>query len=275
MPITNKVTRLTKGQITFFKTFGFIVLRKLFTEYEMGVIEEEHRIALATAFPDEPFSEKIGGQWTRMNDENYPFYASLPEDPRILTPAQQLCGDDVIGNGTDAHFAGGDTPWHTDGWEQEVNNKLEGIKYHFTLDQVTAKTGALRFIPGSHLLRGEKRTLFGKSIDDMPSEDVPSHPASTQPGDIVVFDIRVWHASFGGAPDRRTSNIEYFSNPKTSQEETRLRDIGRLESNSRNANKYTFSKNWLHNPHASSYRNRWIKRLTEIGYFNQPGVGEF
>ena len=126
-----------------------------------------------------------------------------------------------------------------------------------------------------YLLRSEERTLFCKFIDDMSPEDVPCYPASTQPGDIIAFDIRIWHASFGGAPDRRTSNIEYFSNPNTSHEETRLRDIGRLESNSRNANKYTFPKNWLHNPHASSYRKRWIKRLTEIGYFHQPGVGEF
>jgi len=160
MSDTNKVTGLTKSQITFFKIFGFIVLRNLFTEYEMRVIEEEHRNGLASAFPDEPFSEKIGGQWTRMNDENYPFYASLPEDPRVLIPAQQLCGEDVIGNGTDAHFAGGDTPWHTDGWDQEVSKKQQAVKYHFTLDLVTAETGALRFIPGSHLLRGEERTLL-------------------------------------------------------------------------------------------------------------------
>ena len=70
------------------------------------------------------------------------------------------------------------------------------------------------------------------------------------------------------APDRRTSNIEYFPNPNTSEAETMLCNIGRLQSNSRNANKYTFSKNWLDNPHGSSDRNQWIKRLTEIGYFN-------
>ena len=88
----------------------------------------------------------------------------------------------------------------------------------------------------------------------------------------LIFGI--CHGSLGGAPDRRTSNIEYFANQNTSEAEPMLCNIGRLESNSRNANKYTFSKNWLDNPLNSSDRNRWIKRLTEITYFDQPGVGE-
>ena len=275
MSTSNNTPGLTQRQMEFFRTFGFFVFRELFTEHEMKVIQQEHQSGLSSAFPDEAFSDEIAGQWTRMNDENTPCYASMPEDPRVLVPAQQLCGKDVIGNGTDAHFALGNTNWHADtGWQPDFIEKREAVKYHFTLDPVTAETGALRFVPGTHLLRGKERVLFGQNIDEMSPEDVPCHAAATHPGDVIIFDIRIWHASIGGPPGRRTSNIEYFSNPDTEEAAEKLREIGRLQANSRNANKYTFSKNWIENPHDSPHRTTWIKKLMDIGYFDQPGVGE-
>ena len=53
-----------------------------------------------------------------------------------------------------------------------------------------------------------------------------------------------------------------------------LRELGRLEANSRNAHKYTYPRNWLDNPRDSPVRRRWIERYLEIGFLDQPGVGE-
>ena len=139
------------------------------------------------------------GQWTRMMNEETPFFASLPEDPRFLTPAQQICGEDVLGNGTDAHFSVGNTDWHSDSnWQPDSEEVQLAVKYHFHLDPVTAETGALRFIPGSHLLRGADREIFQEALDKVPLESVPCQAVPTQPGDVVLFDIRTWHASLGG-----------------------------------------------------------------------------
>ena len=83
---------LKQNQLHFFKTFGYAVLRKLLKPDELEIIGGEHRDGLAAAFPEEPFDGTLG-QWTRMMNEETPFFASLNEDRRFLTPAQQICGD--------------------------------------------------------------------------------------------------------------------------------------------------------------------------------------
>ena len=265
---------LTDDQLRFFKSFGYAVIRGLLRPEDLETIQREHRQGLRAAFPNEPFDGLLG-QWTRMSNEDTPFFASLPEDPRFHRPAQQIGGDDVLGNGTDAHFAVGNTNWHADtGWQPDAVNEQRGIKYHFHLDSVRAETGALRFIPGSHLLRGSERKSFGESIENVPVADVPCQPVPTDPGDVILFDIRTWHASFGGRPGRRTCNVEYFCNPNTVESIDLLREIGQLQANSRNAHKYTYPKNWLVNHNKSAIRQRWIDRYKEIGFFKQSGVGE-
>ncbi len=272
--MTDQTSALDESQLHFFKTFGYIVLRQLLTPDELEVVEREHREGLAAAFPDEPFDGTIG-QWTRMMNEETPFFAALTEDPRFLTPAQQICGEDVLANGTDAHFSVGNTDWHSDsGWQPDSVDVQLAVKYHFHLDAVTGETGALRFIPGSHLLRGRERHMFGEAIEEVPVEDVPCQAVPTQPGDVIAFDIRTWHASSGGRPGRRACNAEYFRNPDTPRGIELLREIARLQSGSRNAHQYIYPANWLANPHGSRLRQRWIDRYLEIGFLDQPGVGE-
>ena len=215
--MTDHSPGLSESQLHLFKTFGYVVLKGLLTADDLEIIEREHRDGLAAAFPDEPF-DGVLTQWTRMINEDTPLFASLNEDPRFLTPAQQICGEDVLGNGTDAHYYVGNTEWHSDaGWQPSAVDVQRAVKYHFHLDTVTAETGALRFIPGSHLLRGPKRQMFGEAIEKTPAEDVPCQAVPTQPGDVIAFDIRTWHATMGGSPGRRTCNVEYFGNPDTTQ----------------------------------------------------------
>ena len=147
---------------------------------------------------------------------------------------------DVLGNGTDAHFSVGNTDWHSDSnWQRNSEKVQLAVKYHFHLDPVTAETGALRFIPGSHLLKGAEREMFQEALDKVSLESVPCQPVPTQPGDVVLFDIRTWHASLGGMPGRRVCNAEYFRNPDTTEGIEMLREIARLQSGSRNAHQFT------------------------------------
>lgn len=272
--MTDQTLGLNGNQLHFFKTFGYVVLRKLLKQDELDIISQEHRDGLAAAFPDEPFDGTLG-QWTRMMNEETPFFASLTEDPRFLTPAQQICGANVLGNGTDAHFSVGNTDWHSDSnWQPDSEDVQLAVKYHFHLDPVTAETGALRFIPGSHLLRGADRERFQEALGKVTLEDVPCQAVPTQPGDVIAFDIRTWHASLGGSPGRRVCNAEYFRNPDTTEGIELLREIARLQAGSRNAHQFTYPKNWLANPYGSAVRQRWIDRLLEINFLNQPGVGE-
>ena len=129
-----------------------MVLRRFLGAEDLEHLARDHKEALDTQYPPE---RKDGSErlWTRMFDESTPFAASLMEDLRFLKPAQKICGDGVLGIGTDVNRYVGDTGWHPDtGDERQI-----AVKYIFYLDPVDASTGALRVIPGSHLLRGAER----------------------------------------------------------------------------------------------------------------------
>ena len=101
---------------------------------------------------------------------------------------------------------------------------------------------------------------------------------ATEPGDIIIFDIRTWHASHGGNDNRRALNLDYFSNPQSPAEIEKIRQLGLGQAGSikhfKPRRQYNYSRNWLNNPHDNPARQRWIDRFEEIGYLDQPGVGE-
>ncbi|HIB86266.1 TPA: hypothetical protein EYO57_03495 [Candidatus Poribacteria bacterium] len=264
---------LCEDQLQFFATFGYIVLQQLLTPEDLEILAAEIDQGLDVQFPHKPF-DGSQRQWSRMTDETTPFSASLMEDVRFLTPAQQICGEDVLGIGIDANHYVGDTGWHSDtGNPQQI-----AVKYIFYLDPVTAKTGALRVIPGSHLLQETERRIFAKGIQNTPLQEVPCQTINTNPGDVIAFDVRTWHASYGGSQNRRACNLDYFQNPKASDDIELLLQLGRSHAGSINhfdtKRKFNYSKNWLKNPHQSQIRQRWIDRFHEIGYLDQPGVAE-
>ena len=145
-------TALTQEQLRFFEAFGYLVLRQFLGANDVEHLDRDHRDGLAAQYAPERHdgSERL---WTRLTDEGTPYGASLMEDPRFLTPAQQICGEDVLGIGVDVNRYIGTTGWHPDTPDETRN----AVKFIFYLDPLDADTGALRVIPGSHLLRGRSQ----------------------------------------------------------------------------------------------------------------------
>jgi ectoine hydroxylase-related dioxygenase (phytanoyl-CoA dioxygenase family) len=95
---------------------------------------------------------------------------------------------------------------------------LHHVKLSFYLDTLRENTGAIRVIPGTHFFS----ETFGRTVrrklldpDKIPDEfgvagpDIPSVPLETDPGDLVVWDFRTVHASYGGAHRRRLFSINF------------------------------------------------------------------
>jgi hypothetical protein len=68
--------------------------------------------------------------------------------------------------------------------------------------------------------------------------DLPAFPLETDPGDVILFNQNLWHASFGGGIGRRMLSLSYFANPTTEDH------IGYLRWNYTNAFKHM--KGWSH-----------------------------
>ena len=97
----------------------------------------------------------------------------------------------------------------------------ESLKIAFYLDPVTRDTGCLRVIPGSvhPATRSSRRctkpcrsrrAAGPRSSGASPAADVPAYPIESEPGDMLLFNHRIKHSSWGGGDRRRmfTLNME-------------------------------------------------------------------
>ena len=256
---------LTEQQVVHFSTFGFLVFRQMFSPDELKIIHAEFDQALESAYRHAPFNG-TKRHWVTMMGRETPFFASLLEDPRFCDVAEQLYGEDALGVITDANRYVGDSAWHPD----TGSLHQYGVKFAYYLDPVGAESGALRVIPGSHKnpLHSEVAEYLGKSGG---IRDVPGYVCESEPGDVVAFDLRLWHGSCGGSNDRRMCTTVYYNNPKTPEEEEVTR---KQAANTPGFLAYfdrpddpLYDPHWVANQEGSPKRQRWIDRLRELGFF--------
>ncbi|MDA0989171.1 MAG: phytanoyl-CoA dioxygenase family protein [Verrucomicrobia bacterium] len=264
---------LTPEQITFFKTFGYLVWRNFFSASELDAINREFDQAMTDQYSHRPY-DGTERHWTVMMDEETPTFAGLLEDSRFLGAAHQFFGPDVVGVIVDANRYTGNTGWHPD----TISPLQYGVKFAFYLQPVAADTGALRVMPCTHRLFPFTEE-FTEGVSASALTDVPCQVLDSQPGDVVAFDLRLWHASFGGSSDRRMCTVVYYNNPKTPEEVEFLRRQGgdnvKIALDAfRPRRDYLYSAQWISNPNRNPDRQRWIDRLRQVGYFDFPRVVE-
>ncbi len=259
---------LTDSQLIHYETFGFVVLREVFTRQEMDTLSDEFDSGLSAAYAHRPFNG-TERHWLMMLGPDTPLFASLLEDERFSEVAEQLYGDDVFAVGCDANQYVGDTRWHPD-HRIDPSEDCFGVKFAFYLDPVDGDSGALRVIPGSHKepLHSEIKTNLERMEIDIP--DVPGYVCASSPGDVVAFDMRTWHSSWGGSNGRRMSTCVYYNNPRTPEEEAATR--GRAANNRKTLDRFHrpndpyYHPHWLENHEGHPKRQKWLKRLTQLGF---------
>ena len=101
---------------------------------------------------------------------------------------------------------------------------------------MTADSGCLRVIPGSqdpdHFVRrgkvnpNESQELFG-----VPPNEFPGNVAlESEPGDVVIFNHDLYHASFGGSTRRRMFTMNCTRHATTEPEQKLAREYVRVHS---------------------------------------------
>ena len=221
---------LTPDQIAHLHTFGFLVLRRLFTPDEVALIEREAEEIMAAARQGHPF-DPTTTQAVQPFFERRPFMAGLAADDRIYSLGEDVLGPDFLLDGTEGNFHVGDTPWH--GGSGRQTRILPEIKIAFYPQPLAKDSGCLRVIPGTHrtsdpdpfqILRQRHDDPDGRPFGLHPSE-VPCVLIETEPGDVVVFFEDTLHAAFGGAPGRHQHAINFVTNPKTDEQLSLLHEL--------------------------------------------------
>ena len=125
---------------------------------------------------------------------------------RAETVAAALLGGPVLPTRAKGVRYSGDTPWHTDS-----ALPLTSVGFFAYLEPVGAESGALRVLPGSHhpQLGDAIRALGEVGLADLA---LPDHVVATEPGDMILLDEHLFHASVGGGT-RRQWRVDYVHAP--------------------------------------------------------------
>jgi hypothetical protein len=288
---------LTSQQKAYFETFGFIVRRQLFSPEEMAAIADEFEDVLNEDRHNKPFEGKTRHAVSAFVEKR-PLLRQLVEDDRIYEPIRQLLGPDFIWQASDGNLYVGDTAWHRDAGDLELN--FTRIKVAVYLDPVGRETGCLRVIPGSHRAplhddlrplnywRKKQVILEGRStqadLDQFVKEmnisedeplfgvdprEVPAVPLESRPGDVVFFNQHLYHSAFGGATGRRMFTMNFAVNPTTDEQVALLRKHHEISSRNRPVMQHTVSDRIYDEAFFHSDRPRiqgMMAKLIELGF---------
>ncbi|MEM9254943.1 MAG: phytanoyl-CoA dioxygenase family protein [Pseudomonadota bacterium] len=208
---------LEQQQKAFFDLFGFLYLPGLFVDK----IEEISR-HFDALFEDNPedviewvheFHDNRMRRFISAVTEKDAYIADLIRDQRIAEIAGCLLGKGYSFTGSDASIYDCGTRFHQDG--HSVKDDSRNIKMALYLDPIDSASGAIRLIPGSHH-RGDtfsgilNRDLFlGGDKLGLETEDVPATVLPSNPGDLVLWDYRILHATSYGGNQRRMLALEF------------------------------------------------------------------
>lgn len=219
---------LTDRQRAHFDVFGFLVFRQAFSPEETARISSTFDRVLEEDRQGRPFEghkrQAVTGFVEREEE-----LTRLLEDDRIYPVIEQLLGPGFVWIGSDGNLYVGDTGWHPDGRHLE-HQAYRWIKVAFYLDPVRRDTGCLRVIPGSHrgtlhqaLKERWPKSDAAESPYGISGAEVPAFPLESDPGDVVLFDQSLWHASFGGRTGRRMFTLNFGAKPQAEADYENLR----------------------------------------------------
>jgi hypothetical protein len=274
----------TTDQADHFRTFGFAVLRGYLAS-RIGVLRAEADAAIRDAYAatyHERVIDGISGHYLPLASRLTPISASLVcDDLRFIDAAEQLLGGPVIPECPEGvlYFAG--AAWHTDD-----GIGVRGVKFAAYFEQLTAGTGALRLVPGSHHPEQNARlTAYSKRRGRVEDDagfaayqaSFPGYVAVTSPGDVIAFDLRTWHASVGGR-DRLAWNAVCLRCPETDDERDRTlrsaHDDFEQAFRGFDSGRYPVWRDWLAGAAAHPRRAPVIERMRRAGVLDLPGALE-
>ncbi|KAA2264186.1 phytanoyl-CoA dioxygenase family protein [Solihabitans fulvus] len=231
MRSVDAMDQLDQRALDFFREFGFLKLPGFLDADTVTALEAEVRSGLGRSYqlPTDKPSVVTGyeGYYLPLMAEGNPVSRALTSGDRLLSLGRQLLGAPVMPKPAKGILYSDASGWHRDA----AGPDLSAVKVAAYLSPVTAESGALRFVPGSHeqgfsdrLARFRDAHPEGSPLDeDAEAALWPGVPVPTEPGDIVVFDVHIWHAALFGSL-RAQWSVSYVAVPETEAQRAAARD---------------------------------------------------
>lgn len=211
---------LTDAQVEYFRTFGYLRLPGLFLD-DIGRLTE----GFEDVFADETnerlsYQAPLHGDGTRVNlltiVDRSPKLSWLHDDPRVQTIGHTLVEGQAEFAGSDGSLFYCDTSWHPDDFGAPPSQ--HHVKLSWYLDDLTGETGAIRVLPGTNHWQDRYAQLLRAAVRPpadylatygMADHELPGHVVPSRPGDLICWDYRTLHASFGGDARRRLFSYSF------------------------------------------------------------------
>ena len=222
MPDTRAGARLSSDEVDEYFDIGWIVRRALFRAAEVAKMracfDELERAAHALIKTDMHrgsyfvLGERLGQQviervvWAGAYQ---PYLLEIANDARLTAPCAQLLSSETLDHLlSQAHFKrphdGVRFNWHQDiehrdkgdGTWTDANGRGSFVQTMTVLDEMTADSGPMLFVPGSSKWG---RVELGNDGDRLCREHVT---ITAQPGDVLFFGPYTAHASFENESER-------------------------------------------------------------------------
>jgi hypothetical protein len=199
-----------------FHAFGFVVLRRAF---DADALRDELDRALDAGAPAAIATMRARVQYVpMMSSARTPTSLSLLD--RFAATAAALLGGEVVPLRAKGMRYVGSTAWH-----QDSALDTASVGFAAYLEPLTETTGALRVLPGSHRrpFGAAAAAYFAELGAAMSIDSMPAFAIATEPGDVIVFDEHLFHASSGGT-HRRQWRVDYFLAPRSPAEAAGVRE---------------------------------------------------
>jgi hypothetical protein len=180
--------QLTPTQIQHYDTFGFLVIPD-FLSQEMAQALRDRLTEMKTEESGEADPLRHRGRLRNMFHTD-PLQLELFDDLRLHAIAVQLLREENVRFLGD-EYASFSTPadWHPD---TLADAPYEALKFGFYLDDLS-RGGCLRVVPGSQHREYSASVQAFRSSQDPAPEIENAHSCLTNPGDLLIFNLKIWH----------------------------------------------------------------------------------
>lgn len=204
---------LTEQQLRFYRTFGFLKFPGLFAAEIDAITSAFEEVWSASGRTHDRMKRSMLIPFVDQHER----LSALLDDPRIDETIAAILGDDYNYETSDGNYYVGDTKWHSD---KEPDDPHESLKVAFYLDPVTPDTGCLRVIPGSVHPGDRFLAMLHEAVPfttasrpeeawGVPGSEVPGYAIESTPGDMLLFNHRIKHSSWGGGDRRRMFTLNF------------------------------------------------------------------
>jgi len=267
---------VSQQDILHFRTFGYVVARNLLSDAEVAQLSAEVTSALTDAYGgvgtdlDPDGTGGIRGDYLPLAADRAPLsQALIADDPRFYQGSVALTGRPTVPTAPIATCFTSNAGWHNDD-----GTDIGGVKFLIHLQPRDADTGALRVIPGSHdgTFRSSIEQYFGQ---DPARQGFSGWPApfialETAPGDVIAFDLHLFHSSAGGS-NRLAWTIEYLPWPglgdaaQLAAVRAALVDIVDYDHKGHDRDRWPTWRDWEARARHIPSRQSAVERLTLLG----------